>query len=114
MPTNSQSNANQPIAEQPSADRSTHSSHGKRPLNQQSAFLVFEGLDGSGKSTLIQALTEELRGRGRSFALTREPGGTPLAEEIRRLLLRKDGEAPVAATELLLYAASHRAEELGG
>jgi len=69
-------------------------------------FLVFEGLDGSGKSTLIRGLEAELRKRGLGLRLTREPGGTPLAEDIRRLLLRTDGEAPVPATELLLYAAS--------
>lgn len=70
------------------------------------AFLVFEGLDGSGKSTLIQAISAELKARGKGFILTREPGGTPLAEDIRGLLLRTDQEAPVAPAELLLYAAS--------
>jgi dTMP kinase len=69
-------------------------------------FLVFEGLDGSGKSTLIQLLTGELSNRGLRLTLTREPGGTPLAEDIRKLLLRTEAESPVAATELLLYAAS--------
>jgi dTMP kinase len=69
-------------------------------------FLVFEGLDGSGKSTLIQLLTGELSSRGLRLTLTREPGGTPLAEEIRKLLLRTEAESPVAATDLLLYAAS--------
>lgn len=69
-------------------------------------FLVFEGLDGSGKSTLIQGLAAALRDRTLSHLLTREPGGTPLAEEIRRMILRTDGESPVAVTELLLYAAS--------
>jgi dTMP kinase len=76
-------------------------------------FLVFEGLDGSGKSTLIRGLDEELARRGLKTTLTREPGGTPLAEDIRRLLLRTDGEVPVAATELLLYAAS-RAQHVAG
>lgn len=79
----------------------------------RSFFLVFEGLDGSGKSTLIQGLTKELESRGLKFRLTREPGGTPLAEDIRKLLLRTDGEAPVASTELLLYAAS-RAQHVAG
>lgn len=69
-------------------------------------FLVFEGLDGSGKSTLIRGLEVELRNRGLRLRLTREPGGTPLAEDIRRLLLRTDSEVPAPATELLLYAAS--------
>jgi dTMP kinase len=76
-------------------------------------FLVFEGLDGSGKSTLIRGLNEELKRAGRVAVLTREPGGTTLAEDIRKLLLRTDHEAPVAATELLLYAAS-RAQHVAG
>jgi dTMP kinase len=69
------------------------------------AFLVFEGLDGSGKSTLIQSIKAALHARGQEAIVTREPGGTPLAEEIREVLLRTEGEPPVAATELLLYAA---------
>lgn len=76
-------------------------------------FIVFEGLDGSGKSTLIQGLTKELEAGGQKFRLTREPGGTPLAEDIRKLLLRTEAEAPVATTELLLYAAS-RAQHVAG
>lgn len=74
--------------------------------NSHAPFLVFEGLDGSGKSTLIQGLKSALTAHGCSFVQTREPGGTPLAEDIRRLLLRTDGEVPAAPTELLLYAAS--------
>jgi dTMP kinase len=69
-------------------------------------FLVFEGLDGSGKSTLIKGLDLELKRLKIQTRLTREPGGTPLAEDIRKLLLRTDGEVPHPATELLLYAAS--------
>ena len=74
--------------------------------SQVAPFLVFEGLDGSGKSTLIEGVAAELRARSKHFILTREPGGTSLAEQIRELLLRTDVEAPVAPTELLLYAAS--------
>lgn len=70
------------------------------------AFLVFEGLDGSGKSTLIERLASELKTRGFDLILTREPGGTPLAEDIRKILLRTDAEVPDARTELLLYEAS--------
>lgn len=77
---------------------------GKKP--DLPAFLVFEGLDGSGKSTLIQGLSAELKRRGQDFVVTREPGGTPLAEDIRKLLLRTENEVPVAEAELLLYAAS--------
>jgi dTMP kinase len=79
-------------------------------------FIAFEGLDGSGKSTLIRSLVQFLSsdsddvaqsGLARAKVLcTREPGGTPLAEEIRNLLLRRGDEHPVATTELLLYAAS--------
>ncbi len=70
------------------------------------AFLVFEGLDGSGKSTLIERLAIDLKTRGFDLILTREPGGTPLAEDIRKILLRTDAEVPDARTELLLYEAS--------
>ena len=78
-----------------------------------SPFLVFEGLDGSGKSTLMHGIVGELKSRSKSAVVTREPGGTPLAEEVRRLLLKTEGETPVAATELLLYAAS-RAQHVAG
>jgi len=71
-----------------------------------SPFLVFEGLDGSGKSTLIELLKDSIVAAGQTVRVTREPGGTPLAEDIRRLLLRTDAEVPSAPTELLLYAAS--------
>lgn len=70
------------------------------------AFLVFEGLDGSGKTSLIQGLADQLKVQGRSWITTREPGGTPLAEEIRHLLLRTENETPVPMTEVLLYEAS--------
>lgn len=72
-------------------------------------FLSFEGLDGSGKSTLIAGVRAELERRSIPVRVTREPGGTPLAEEIRRLILRSPGsqlEAPEGATEILLYEAS--------
>lgn len=69
-------------------------------------FLVFEGLDGSGKSSLMAALEKELQKRSIEFHRTREPGGTPLGDEIRHMILRKEGPAPTARTELLLYEAS--------
>jgi dTMP kinase len=69
------------------------------------AFLVFEGIDGSGKSTLIKGLQKELSERQISFVTTREPGGTALGDEIRQMLLRCKGETPAPRTELLLYAA---------
>ncbi|MCB1394768.1 MAG: thymidylate kinase, partial [Rhodobacteraceae bacterium] len=50
-------------------------------------FITFEGIDGSGKSTQARRLVEALRAEGRDVVLTREPGGSPGAEEIRRLVL---------------------------
>lgn len=70
------------------------------------SFLVFEGLDGSGKSSLMVALERELQSKNISFYRTREPGGTPLGDEIRNMILRKEGPAPVSRAELLLYEAS--------
>ncbi len=69
-------------------------------------FIVFEGLDGSGKSSLMNALESHLRARDISLIRTREPGGTELGDEIRELILRTKGQAPTARTELLLYEAS--------
>jgi dTMP kinase len=70
------------------------------------AFIVFEGLDGSGKSSLMRGLEAELSRRGIVFHHTREPGGTPLGEEIRNIILRKDGATPKPRAELLLYLVS--------
>jgi dTMP kinase len=69
-------------------------------------FIVFEGLDGAGKSTLIEALKLEVQTKGQTALLTREPGGSALGDEIRELLLRTRGEAPVPRAELLLYQAA--------
>lgn len=74
-------------------------------------FLVFEGLDGSGKSTLIRGLESQLKTAGHDVLVTREPGGTPLGDELRQLLLRTTHESPHPRTELLLYEAS-RAEHV--
>ena len=70
------------------------------------AFIVFEGLDGSGKSSLMAALEKELSQRATPFVHTREPGGTPLGDEIRNMILRTNGPSPLPRTELLLYEAS--------
>ncbi|MGE4131207.1 MAG: dTMP kinase [Bdellovibrionales bacterium] len=68
-------------------------------------FVAFEGLDGAGKSTLIHGLKQELEARRLQAVMTREPGGSGLGDEIRELLLRVDGEAPVPRAEALLYQA---------
>ncbi|MEK6773907.1 MAG: dTMP kinase [Bdellovibrionota bacterium] len=69
-------------------------------------FLAFEGLDGSGKSTLMDRLEMSLKKNQIKIVRTREPGGTKLGDEIRQLILRTSGEAPTPRTELLLYQAS--------
>ena len=71
-------------------------------------FIVFEGLDGSGKSTLLRGLSKELTSKNISFTVTREPGGTPLGEKVRNILLSHDENAPTAWTELFLYEACRR------
>lgn len=74
----------------------------------QGRFLSFEGIDGSGKSTQARLLAASLRGMGQSVALTREPGGSPGAEEIRRLVLEGDPARWSAETEILLFTAARR------
>ncbi|MCZ8261367.1 MAG: dTMP kinase [Beijerinckiaceae bacterium] len=70
-------------------------------------FITFEGGEGAGKSTQIRLLAETLRQSGHKVVVTREPGGTPLAESIRGLLLNA-GEAPGAMTQALLFAAARQ------
>lgn len=69
-------------------------------------FITFEGTDGAGKTTQIQRLSTELGQLGYDVCLTREPGGTPISEQIRDMLLNPDHSEMAATTELLLYAAS--------
>lgn len=71
-------------------------------------FLTFEGIDGSGKSTQARRLAEALRAAGRQVVLTREPGGSPGAEEIRRLVLEGDADRWSPETEILLFTAARR------
>ena len=69
--------------------------------------ITFEGIEGAGKSTNLAVAAQWLRDRGESVVLSREPGGTPLAERIRELVLAGGGEEPMAGnTELLLIFAA--------
>jgi dTMP kinase len=81
-----------------------------KPINRP-AFIAFEGINGCGKTTLHRAISERLRAEGRTVIDTREPGGTPLGKEIRKLLLEWDGEQKSDLAELLLFAAD-RAEHV--
>lgn len=69
-------------------------------------FITFEGIEGCGKSTQINLLAGQLQRLGRQVLLTREPGGCPIADQIRRLLLDADNRTMVPMTELMLYAAA--------
>lgn len=71
-------------------------------------FISFEGCDGSGKTSILNALKEKLALQGIEIILTREPGGNKIAEQIRNVILDKQNTEMDAKTEALLYAASRR------
>lgn len=74
---------------------------------EKGLFITFEGSEGTGKTTQIQRLAMRLEENGRQVVVTREPGGTPLGEKIRHLLMHsKSGANMVPRTELLLFEAS--------
>lgn len=74
-------------------------------------FVTFEGVEGSGKTTQLERLAERLIRGGADVVVTREPGGTPLGQELRALLLRSSAEPMSPVAELLLYA-TDRAQHL--
>ena len=74
-------------------------------MTSRGLFISFEGIDGAGKSTHIDALAQAFRQQGRTVVLTREPGGTPLAERLRALVLHEPMDA---LTEALLIFAGRR------
>jgi dTMP kinase len=71
-----------------------------------SLFITFEGVEGSGKTSQIQRLKKYLTQKGFSCKVTREPGGSPIGEKIRKILLNPDHREMVATTELFLYEAA--------
>jgi dTMP kinase len=81
------------------------------PQDAQARFITFEGVDGAGKSTQIEALAARLHERGRDFVRTREPGGTPLGERLRELMLG-DAMAPMTETLLMFAARSEHLERV--
>ena len=74
-------------------------------MTARPCFITFEGIDGAGKSSHIEAVAEALRSQGRTLVQTREPGGTPLAESLRALFLNQPMDA---LTEALLVFAARR------
>ena len=74
-------------------------------MKETGLFITFEGIDGAGKSTHISALADAFKAAGRSVTLTREPGGTPLAEQLRAMVLN---DAMDSLTESLLIFAARR------
>lgn len=75
-------------------------------LPMHSRFVSLEGGEGAGKTTVLAALRAHLADTGAEVVVTREPGGTPLAESVRELLLRPGNESMAAETELLLMFAA--------
>jgi len=77
-------------------------------MTRQPRFITFEGIDGSGKSTQARRLADSMREDGMDVVLTREPGGSAGAEEIRRLLVEGDPARWSPETETLLFTAARR------
>ena len=77
-------------------------------MNLNGKFISFEGIDGCGKSTQAKILSDELTNHGKKVLLTREPGGSKGAEEIRNLLLTGETDRWSAETEILLFTAARR------
>ncbi|SDX85465.1 dTMP kinase [Paenibacillus sp. CF384] len=75
---------------------------------EKGLFLTIEGGEGAGKTTLIEGVVRALRAQGRNVIMTREPGGIPIAEQIRNVILDTANTSMDARTEALLYAAARR------
>ncbi len=77
-------------------------------VTPKGAFVTFEGIDGSGKSTQARLLAAHVKAQGRDVVLTREPGGSPGAEEIRKLLVEGTTDRTSPETEILSFTAARR------
>ena len=77
-------------------------------MRKKGLFVTFEGIDGSGKSTQVKLLADRLEKQGYNVVLTREPGGSKGAEEIRSLVLEGAPDRWSAETEILLFTAARR------
>jgi dTMP kinase len=75
-------------------------------VKQTGIFITFEGMDGSGKTTQMHRLADRLRAAGRTVLVTAEPGGPPIAQKIRRIILDAANTEMSAVAEVLLYFAS--------
>jgi dTMP kinase len=75
-------------------------------VKQPGIFITFEGMDGSGKTTQMHRLAERLRALGRTVLVTAEPGGPPIAQKIRRIILDANHQEMSPTAEVLLYFAS--------
>ncbi|PID23703.1 dTMP kinase [Sporosarcina sp. P7] len=71
-------------------------------------FISFEGPEGAGKTTVLQEIAERLKAQGQDVIMTREPGGIPIAEKIREVILDSNHSTMDGKTEALLYAAARR------
>ena len=75
---------------------------------KRGVFITVEGPEGAGKTTVLTKVAEQLEKEGYSIVLTREPGGIPIAEQIRQVILNRDNTEMDSRTEALLYAAARR------
>ena len=78
----------------------------RNPAVSRGKFLTFEGIDGCGKSTQVRGLERTLNEKGKPTLLLREPGGTLISEDIRKVLLNPDNSTMTPENEALLMAAS--------
>src|SRR5438270_11807929 len=83
-------------------------------MKYRGVFIPFEGLDGCGKTTQLERLAKALRSEGREVVVTREPGGTPIGEQVRAVLLdsRTKGLAPLAELALMFASRAQQVQQV--